>query len=174
MSNRDRKQELRAIRDAEARALAVAKLRHPHEHISYPGVGMPLVQLLKAPSFQKTVAWELRELENSVALFRSESQHADQYQLVGHVRLSFDPLALTEFVGSLRHLSLQVFPTVASFGIADGTRLEACFDVGFGTTFRACWIEGHAPAEWQELDRLITSMMARFEDPSTIETPLMA
>jgi hypothetical protein len=163
MSSRDRKHELRAIREARARDSAVMQCRHPHDDISYPGAGLLLVQLLKAPSFQKTTAWEVRELNEGLSLFWSESPHPDDYLLAGHVRLDIEAEALSECIAPLRSMAVPIFPTMPRFGVADGTRLEACFGVGFGTAFRACWMEGHAPAEWLPLVRLASSLIARFE-----------
>jgi hypothetical protein len=56
-----------------------------------------------------------------------------------------------------------VFPIVAQFGVVDGTRLEICIEVNFGTQFRAIWMEGNVPAEWVILERNTQKMLEFFQ-----------
>jgi hypothetical protein len=169
MSSRDRKDKLRAIRDAQERAAARARVRHPHEDISYRGAGLRRVQVLRAPSFGTTVAWEVRELDERLTLFRSHSPAPDQYLLVDHVRLAAASDALRRLIAPLQDLSMPLCPSVQAFGVIDGTRIEVAMDAGFSSQIRVKWSEGYAPAEWQNLDRITRAMMAFFETTESAE-----
>lgn len=130
---------------------------------SHTRAGKLLVQLVKAPSFENTVVWELREGLETVSLFRSASPNPDERRVLGHVRLKIDQQILESCVSSLRGLSLAVFPVMPAFGILDGTRLQVCIGVGFSAQLRVSWIQEHPPIEWLHLERLTTSMMEQFE-----------
>jgi len=172
MRSDDRKEKLRAIRDAGERAAARARVRHPHEDIHYRGVGVRRVRVLRAPSFERTVAWEVRELDDRLTLFRSHSPERDQYLLVDHMRFDAASDALRRVIAPLQKLSIPVCPSVPSVGFADGVTIEVVVDVGFTGEVRLSWQEDHAPAAWEELDRATRAMLAFFETTTPAEPPI--
>jgi hypothetical protein len=172
MSSRERKDKVRAIRDAQERLAMRRRVRHPHDDIFYPGVGRRLVQVVHIPSFAKTVAWEVRESDERLALFRSRSPAQDQYLLVDHVRFEAPSERLRAMVAPLIKPSVLAVPQMAGFGVADGTTIELAIDVGFRTSLRVAWCEGHAPAEWDELVRATAKMLSLFESAAAAEAPL--
>jgi hypothetical protein len=172
MSSRKRKDEVRAIRDAEDRLAMRRRVRHPHDEIFYPGVGRRLVQLVHIPSFARTVAWEVRESGERLVLFRSHSPAADQYLLVDHVRFEASSDMLRAMLAPLSTSSILAFPDMPGFGVADGTTIELALDVGSGTSVRVAWCEGHAPSEWDELVRAAAEMLSFFQSAAPAEAPL--
>jgi hypothetical protein len=172
MSSRDRKDRLRAIRDAQERAAARARVRHPHDDISYPGVGLRRVQVLRAPSFDTTVGWEIRELDDRLTLFRSRSPGPDQYLLVDHVRCVAASEALQQLLAPLQKLTMPLCLSVQPFGVADGTRIEVAVEVGFSNEVRVSWSEGYTPAGWRDLDGITRAMLAFFEATEPAESEI--
>jgi hypothetical protein len=172
VKSRESKSDLRGLRDADERATARARLRHPREDISYRGAGLLRVRLLRVPSFDRTVAWEIREMDGGLLLFRSASPQPDQYLLTDHVRFDAPSEALHALVDPLRLVVMPVFPIVAPVAIADGTRIEIHVGVGFGTFVHAAWPEDAAPPEWGPLARTVGQMLTRFETFQSAEPSL--
>jgi hypothetical protein len=172
VSSGDRKEKVRAIRDAEERAAARARVRHPYEDIHYRGVGVRRVQVLRAPSFDRTVAWEVREYDDRLMLFRSHSPEPGKYLLVDHVRFDAASDSLRRVIAPVQKLSIPVCPSVPSGGFADGTRIEVVVDVGFDSQVRLSWQEDHAPSAWEGLDRATRAMLAFFETTQPVEPPI--
>jgi hypothetical protein len=100
LTKQERKEKLRAIHDAQEREHTLAHVRHPQEDVGYHGVGLRRLQLIQKPSLSKTLAWEIRELNNNFTLFRSESPEPDQYLLTGYVQLEVTSAALANLLFS--------------------------------------------------------------------------
>jgi hypothetical protein len=154
MPSKSRKERLRAMRDANERAAAIARPRHLLADISYPGVGALLAQLVRAPSFERTCSWEIRSRDDELVLLRSMSPEPDQFLLVGHDQYRVSKQILRRLIDSLRQISVPVFPAVAPFGVADGCRMELVFGVGFMSRSHFSWSEGYAPNEWASVVRM--------------------
>lgn len=164
MSSRFRREELRRLRDAEERASELARVRHPHDGVSYAGAGMLRFRLLVVPSFARTSCWEIRQLGDELRLFLSRSPEPGQYVLVGEDELEIPSPELAGLLGGLRELTLPVSPNVEDFGVADGTTVEVVLTSGYTSRSHFTWSEGSEPLEWRPLAERVAAMLARFAE----------
>lgn len=159
MSSRRRKEELRAAHRAAERAEALVRHRQPHEDVGYWGAGLVLFRIVVVASFEYTVAWEVRELADGLALFRSRSPERDVRLLVGEERLSARPAALRRLVDELRSFSVPLFPAMRRFAVADGGRVELVLRSGWDTSCHLSWSDGFHPPEWSGLVARVSAML---------------
>lgn len=154
------------MRDAEAIKSELSRIRHPHEHVSYPGAGRLLVRIIRRESFKHTVCWEARELSDELVLFASRSPLPDQYSLVGELRLSSSTEDVRRIVEGLRLFTLPVFPRMGQFAVLDGTTIEVILEIGWNTRAALSWSQGHHPPEWNafvlHVDALVAALCVEF------------
>ncbi len=166
MSKGQHREQLRAMRDAEATKSELLRVRHPHEHVSYPGAGAPLVRIIRRESFKHLVCWEAREIADELVLFGSRSPVPDEYSLVGEHRLSSSTEDVRNIVEGLRSFDLPIFPPMGRFAMLDGATVEVILNAGWQTRVALSWSEGAHPAEWNafvlHVDALIAALCVEF------------
>jgi len=161
MSSRQRKDELRAARDADERERELSRVRQPHDDVRYPGAGGLVLRLLVFASFKFTICWEVRELGGELLLFRSRSPEPDAHTLVGEARLPARSEDLRALLDEFRGFSLPVFPEMKPFAVADGGRIEIVLCAGWDTRWHVSWSDGFHPPEWSRLVEHVAEVLER-------------
>jgi hypothetical protein len=151
------------MRDADARARALATPRHFDTPIAYPGVGLILFQLAFVPSFGAPILWEIRERGGSLAAFRSIGVAPGSPNVIGHDVLAVPEDRLRTAVARLNGLSFSVSPSTPTVGIADADVYIATIHCGFETYFRLSWCADHAPAAWSPAVEALLLLRTEFE-----------
>ncbi|WP_437720124.1 hypothetical protein [Sorangium sp. So ce861] len=162
------KNERRRMRvEAERREemeIATTTPRDPHDRTwGFFGVGALQAQLLRRPSRQAGVCYEIRGDLGNLRLFRSVSTRAGADLVVGYDQVAAKPAALWRLLRSLEDLRLPVRRRLEPFGALDGEVLEATVCGGVQAIARFTWKRGAAPDGWQPLAELVESSIAEFD-----------
>ena len=162
MSSRRRKDEVKAARDADTRERELTRVRHPLDDVSYPNAGVSVVRIIVFASFNFTVCWEIRELDDGLVLFRSQSPEPDKHTLVGETRLPASSDDLRILVDGFRTLAVPALPQMQPFAVADGGHIELVLNVGWYTRWHVSWCDGFHPPEWDALVAQVASILTQF------------
>lgn len=161
--NERRQERLRAESEHE-RQVAVTTPRHIHDDDwGYPGIGHVLLKVVRRPTFEHTVCYELRGTEGSLRLFRSLSTAPGALFVIGYNLVAADPTALGRIVRSISALSIPVRARLDSRGVLDGETYELTSFGGTQAVSRFSWRGGYAPEGWAALENLVQSAFKEFE-----------
>lgn len=120
-----------------------------------------MLRLIVAASFHRTVAWEIRAIDDELMLVRCESPAPDQYTHQGEKRLSASSAVLRDIVEGFRSFSVPLLPHVASLVVADGTSMELILASDSYSRLILKWGDGHHPSAWEPLEVHVAAVLER-------------
>ena len=141
VSNRQRRAELKAQADEQARLDAIAASRHVDAELHYPGVGFALLRLAAVHSFGPTVLWEIYDRADGLVATVSRGTEPDSPYVAGQTLLDADPAVLRTLLNELADHSFALAPVRPQFITADGSRFFATVNVGEASC-RLKWVDG--------------------------------
>lgn len=155
----------RAEHGLEAKDEALTAPRHPQdEHWGYSGLSPILLQLVRRPSRERGVCYEVRGALGALALFRSVSPSPGDARVVGHERVDVRPSELYRLVTAVDALSVPLRSRSEQRGVLDGVLYELAAFGDTRTVARLSWYAGHAPSAWGPLVSLVEQTIGRFDD----------
>jgi hypothetical protein len=164
----ERKLERRRAEDEQERRVAVTTPRHIHDDWGYRGIGACLLQLIRRPSFERTVCYEVRGQEGSLRLYRALSIAPGEAFVVGGSLVAIEPIVLGRLVRSIDALSVPVRTRLLPLGVFDGETYELATLGGVQAAARFSWRGGHVPEGWMSMANLVESTIRDFDALDTI------
>jgi hypothetical protein len=174
MSKQERRQQRLKAEDERQRLEKIRTPRHPHDHMSFPGAGTLIVQLLIWEPWRECESWDIRLLPDStIAAFYSKSESDSSWLLTGFERVPIDSSELQRFIAQLSEMrTALVCPPEPIAVVADGTSCEIAMVGGVQTSCRLAWSDGHNPPEWDRVVSAHRSMISKLRtlqpDPGTV------
>ncbi len=166
MSNRskqERRQRRLKAEDERQRLEKIRTPRHPHDDISFPGVGTLIVQLLIWEPWRQCESWDIRLLPDStLAAYYSKSESDSSWLLTGYDRVPIDTTGLQQFVAQLSEMRVALICPPEPIAVADGTVCEIAIFGGIQAGCRLARSDGHNPPEWDPVVAAARSMLSRF------------
>jgi hypothetical protein len=159
----ERKLERRRVEDEHEKRVAVTTPRHIHDDWGYRGIGARLLQLIRRPSFDRTVCYEVRGQEGSLRLYRSLSAAPGEAFVVGCSLVTVEPIVLGRLVRSIDALSIPPRTRLQPLGVLDGERYELATLGGVQAAARFSWCGGHAPEGWTNMATLVEAAIRDFD-----------
>lgn len=160
----ERRQERLRAEEEHRRQVAVTTPRHIHDDDwGYWGVGCLLLKLVRRPSFERTVCYELRGTEGSLRLFRSLSVGRGERFVIGYDLVAAEPTALGRIVRAIGAVSVPVRMRLDPSGVLDGETYELAAFGGVQAVSRFSWRGGYAPEGWVVLVGLVESALREFD-----------
>lgn len=167
MGNKDAKKAWKASVEVEKVQAARLRPRLTSEDLPYGAGGIVRLRVVRLPSFEKTVAWEIRG-QSELSLFRSESAKIDEWTLVGDARHDAPQDALSNVLRRLSELTVPMPPLVEQFGTMDGVRLELYVQLEQARVALR-WEEMKPPSGWRAIESFAWSLFEQFARYPAIE-----
>ncbi len=125
-SKQERRQRRLKAEDERQRLEKIRTPRHPHDHMSFPGAGTLIVQLLIWEPWRQCESWDIRLLPDStLAAYYSKSESDSSWLLTGYDRVPIDTAGLQQFVAQLSKMPVALICPPEPIGaVADGTSCE--------------------------------------------------
>ncbi len=160
-SKQERRQRRLKAKDERQRLEKIRTPRHPHDDISFPGVGTLIVQLLIWEPWRQCESWDIRLLPDStLAAYYSKSESDSSWLLTGYDRVPIDTAGLQQFVAQLSEMRVAlIYPPAGA--VADGTLCQIAILGGIQASCRLSWSDGYNPPEWDPVVSAARSMLSK-------------
>lgn len=158
-----RQERLRAEREREKKVAVTTPRLPQQERWGYWGIGALLLQLVRRPSFEHTVCYEVRDQNGSLGLFRSVSAAPGEGLVVGYDRIAVDPVELERLLQAIDALSIPIRTRLEPIAVLDGERYELAAVGGVRAVARLSWTTGNVPEGWANMADLVESTMRNFD-----------
>jgi hypothetical protein len=134
------------------------------DDVSAPGIGIRRVQVVFAPALRPGFAWDIRVLDATWRLFRSQVQdeeHGEPAKLLGYEELDAGGDVLRGYFDELRALALPIGPLFNDTGGLDGTNYQLSLFGDLHSEVRFRWWSD-APPQWEPLTMIVDEMTETF------------
>lgn len=166
MGNRKTREYMLKSEDEELWRLARTEPRTADTDVHARGIGLRRVQLIVYPSFFRSRAWEMRQLEVRWTLYKSEGVEGSPLLLAGYDLVSVDSSILSSYFERLAGFTVPLAPYLCNYGVADGTGCQISLFGDLGTSWRFRWEFDSPPPQWQPLSDLAHEMDQVFSQAS--------
>jgi hypothetical protein len=165
---REWEREQERQRDME-RAMTMPRL--VDEPVGWWGSGLPILQLIRLPSFEPEEAWEVRRPPEGLVVYASSVRRIGfrSLQLVGMQPLEVPSRTLEEFWAEVTSLELSLDIDGDRQGL-DGTSYELAVFGELSVRIRVRWWE-QPPPRWEPLGNLADRMIEVFRGAPTATFP---
>ncbi len=136
------------------------------EDVSVFGIGIRRLTLIYCPSFNQGYAWDIRELDDRLRVFRSIVR-ASSARITGYDLLQFESKPLRDFLARLHAIRIALHPTGGS-GF-DGTTIHLGLFSRGSAELRLSWW-GAPQDEWKEIAAITDEMRVQFSAAPSFET----
>jgi len=163
MGNRKARDYVKAQARASAWEALQSSPRGFAEDVCFPSIGLRRLQLAIVPSFEPGYSWDVRELDGTFRLFRSNvvAEPIDELlRLRGYTQLQAESDELLRFLGRIDSISLRIAPSSDDTAGLDGTTFHLAL-CGEEAESRFRWWE-EPPAGWEQLGLIAHEMIKRF------------
>ena len=134
------------------------------EDVRVPEIGVRRVQIVVMPAFSPPWAWDIRERDGCLRLYRSSVEikiPSFALSLLGYDELEYKSRELRRYLDRIWSVSIPVRPDLSEMQMRDGVRYELVLFGDLNSKLRLTWsCEG--PEQWQPMAIVVQEMVDCF------------
>ena len=146
--------------------VARSATRAAADDVHVRGIGFRRLQVISCPSFDKSRAWEVRQLDDKWSLYESNvAESWPMIQLVGYNLVSNSSTVFASLFSRLAALTIPLSPDLSGMGGLDGTMTQLSIFGDLYSAWRFQWWS-QSPVLWKPLVELANEMIDTFSEMS--------